>query len=156
MHIVWNDNPARPYKPDTIAGDFGNVLLIIQPLTHLNLYSVHIRTDDGSPSATTTTTSTTRRPFGPLLRDCVVPRATLGELVRWTAVHAHRAVTAGELQHHPYGYRAQDVRMMTQRHRSEQSYAEVVEQVLDVRVSSTTTVASAVASAVAVPSPSAV
>ncbi|CAI2173211.1 18255_t:CDS:10, partial [Funneliformis geosporum] len=84
VHIIWNEH-YRDYRNSTIGGDFGNVQIIISPLStntenqSTNLYGVDIYRDNKIP------------PFGPLLNGMVVSKNMLGPLVRMTAIHAFRS-----------------------------------------------------------------
>ncbi|EPZ35432.1 Rap GTPase activating proteins domain-containing protein [Rozella allomycis CSF55] len=43
IHIVWNEN-NKPYKPNTISGDFGNVVIVINPLKS-GLFAIDVYRD---------------------------------------------------------------------------------------------------------------
>eukprot|EP00158_Paraphelidium_tribonemae_P009443 Partr_v1_DN28867_c1_g1_i2_m32898 putative GTPase activating protein len=110
VHIIWNDH-HRAYKPSTIAGDFGNVQLIITPMPNSNHYSLEIR--KGSEMT-----------FGPLVSGMVVSRFVLGRLVRLTAIHAYRAslllesngVSSAGGYRRPFHHRLNDIKLITARH----------------------------------------
>lgn len=42
LHIVWNEN-KRKYGQNTIISQFNNVLIIINHVENLNLYSIRIK-----------------------------------------------------------------------------------------------------------------
>ncbi|KAF9110043.1 Ral GTPase-activating protein subunit alpha-2 [Mortierella sp. AM989] len=110
VHIVWSEH-SRAYDRTTIGGDFGNVIIVLTPVSELqieqdgqltvrhnhqqnqqhsrsakgkgfNLVSVEVIRDMNLPV------------FGPLVDGMVVPMSQLGRLVRQTAIHAARLATA--------------------------------------------------------------
>ena len=111
VHIVWNDN-HRQYKANTIAGDFGNVQIIITPLSENEssrrndpMYLIEIR-KGGSEF------------FGPLVSSMVVSKYLLGRMVRMTAIHAYRASLneTNDGYKRPFHHRLSDIRMISSRH----------------------------------------
>ncbi|CAO3694673.1 unnamed protein product [Rhizopus microsporus] len=119
VHIVWNEHD-RDYKINTIGGDFGNAQIIIKPLPN-NLYLIKVYRDSKVPY------------FGPLFDKMIVSEASLGPLIRSTAIDAFRATVHTNLYSFyksVYAQRANDVRMITQRHKlSAWSYEHFMEKV---------------------------
>ncbi|GBB96125.1 hypothetical protein RclHR1_02690010 [Rhizophagus clarus] len=109
VHIIWNEH-HREYRKYTIGGDFGNVQIIISPLStnasgqSTDLYNVDIYRDNKIP------------PFGPLLNGMVVTKNLLGPLVRMTAIHAFRA-SINTIYQHPYLQRSSDINMIMSKHK---------------------------------------
>lgn len=109
MHIIWNEH-YREYRKSTIGGDFGNVQIIISPLStntgsqNIELYNVEVYRDNKIP------------PFGPLLNGMVVTKNLLGPLVRMTAINAFRASINTTYQH-PYLQRSSDINMIMSKYK---------------------------------------
>ncbi|CAB4411161.1 unnamed protein product [Rhizophagus irregularis] len=109
VHIIWNEH-YREYRKSTIGGDFGNVQIIISPLStntgsqNIELYNVEVYRDNKIP------------PFGPLLNGMVVTKNLLGPLVRMTAIHAFRASINTTYQH-PYLQRSSDINMIMSKYK---------------------------------------
>ncbi|KAG1463089.1 hypothetical protein G6F46_002102 [Rhizopus delemar] len=119
VHIVWNEH-ARDYRIDTIGGDFGNAQIIVKPLPD-NLYYIQIYRDSKVPY------------FGPLYDRMIVSQASLGPLVRSTAIDAFRATVHTNLYSFyksVYAQRASDIRTINQRHKlATWSYQHFMEKV---------------------------
>jgi hypothetical protein len=109
VHIIWNEH-HREYRKTTIGGDFGNVQIIISPLStntssqDTDLYNVDVYRDNKVP------------PFGPLLNGMVVTKNLLGPLVRMTAIHAFRA-SINTIYQHPYLQRSSDINIIMCKHK---------------------------------------
>ncbi len=106
VHIIWNEH-YRDYRPTTMRGDYGNAQIVISPLPSSHLYRISIHRDAALP------------PFGPLYDGALVPRASLGVLVRATAINAHRCVLAHlamSLPRHPMALRVRDISQVVTRH----------------------------------------
>ncbi|KAI3638788.1 hypothetical protein MIR68_003286 [Amoeboaphelidium protococcarum] len=82
VHIVWDEH-SKLYRNDTIAGDYGNVVIIIRPPSpdqkEQDYFTIRIYKDSKLPM------------FGPLLDGSIVHSQSLASLVRSTAVNAYRA-----------------------------------------------------------------
>ncbi|KAG0169558.1 Ral GTPase-activating protein subunit alpha-2 [Apophysomyces sp. BC1015] len=107
VHIVWNEHD-RDYRIGTIGGDFGNAQVVVTPLAN-DLYAVQVHRDSKIPY------------FGPLFNRMIVSRATLGPLVRATAIGAFRASVHTNLYSFykcVYAQRANDVRTIANRHKA--------------------------------------
>ncbi|CAO3589975.1 unnamed protein product [Absidia cylindrospora] len=119
VHIVWNEHD-RDYRVGTIGGDFGNVQIVVTPLPD-GLYSIQLYRDSKLPY------------FGPLFDEMMVSRATLGPLVRATAIGAFRAcvhTTVSSFHRCVFTQRAKDVKTITQRHKiSNWSYEKFMERI---------------------------
>ncbi|KAG1471230.1 hypothetical protein G6F56_002246 [Rhizopus delemar] len=119
VHIVWNEH-ERDYRTDTIGGDFGNAQIIVKPLPN-SLYFVQIHRDSKVPY------------FGPLYDRMIVSQASLGPLVRSTAIDAFRATVHTNFYSFykcVYAQRASDIRTITQRHKfATWSYEQFMEKV---------------------------
>ncbi|CAO3638558.1 unnamed protein product [Cunninghamella blakesleeana] len=118
VHIVWNEH-ARDYRIGTIGGDFGNAQIVITPLPD-GLFSVRVYRDTKIPY------------FGPLFNEMVVSKATLGSLVRATAIGAFRAcvhTTMSSFHSSVFTHRSRDIKTITNRHKvSNWSYEKFMEQ----------------------------
>ncbi|KAI9252129.1 hypothetical protein BY458DRAFT_359294 [Sporodiniella umbellata] len=119
VHIVWNEH-EREYRTDTIGGDFGNAQIIVKPLPN-NLYFIQIHRDSKVPY------------FGPLYDKMIVSHASLGPLVRSTAIDAFRATVHTNFYSFykcVYAQRANDIRTITQRHKfATWSYEQFMERI---------------------------
>ncbi|KAI8367588.1 uncharacterized protein BYT42DRAFT_586812 [Radiomyces spectabilis] len=119
VHIVWNEH-VRDYRVGTIGGDFGNAQIIVTPLPN-KLFSVQVYRDPKIPN------------FGPLMNHTIVSQATLGPLVRATAINAFRASVHTNLYSFyksVFAHRANDVRTITQRHKvSSWNYDQFMEKI---------------------------
>ncbi|KAI8332922.1 hypothetical protein BC941DRAFT_435785 [Chlamydoabsidia padenii] len=119
VHIVWNEHD-RDYRAGTIGGDFGNVQIVVTPLPD-GLYSIQLYRDSKLPY------------FGPLFDEMMVSRATLGPLVRATAIGAFRAcvhTSVSSFHRCVFAQRAKDVKTITQRHKiSNWSYEKFMEKI---------------------------
>ncbi|ORZ14187.1 hypothetical protein BCR42DRAFT_393825 [Absidia repens] len=119
VHIVWNEH-NRDYRVGTIGGDFGNVQIVVTPLPD-GLYSIQLYRDSKLPY------------FGPLFDEMMVSRATLGPLVRATAIGAFRTcvhTTVSSFHRCVFTQRAKDVKTITQRHKiSNWSYEKFMERI---------------------------
>lgn len=108
VHIIWNEH-YRDFKKNTIGGDFGNALIVVTPLVN-NLYAIDVIKDAKV------------LPFGPLQHRMVVSKASLGPLVRATALNAYRsALHSGHLNAtplHPFSQRLTDIRTIISRHKN--------------------------------------
>ncbi|KAI3654114.1 hypothetical protein MP228_000833 [Amoeboaphelidium protococcarum] len=82
VHIVWDEH-SKLYRNGTIAGDYGNVVIIIRPPSadqkEQDYFTIRIYKDSKLPM------------FGPLLDGSIVHAQSLASLVRSTAVNAYRA-----------------------------------------------------------------
>ncbi|KAI8093558.1 uncharacterized protein BX664DRAFT_295379 [Halteromyces radiatus] len=119
VHIVWNEH-SRDYRVGTIGGDFGNAQIVVTPLSD-GLYSIQVYRDPKLPY------------FGPLFDEMVVSRATLGPLVRATAISAFRAcvhTSISSFHRCVFSQRARDVKTITQRHKiANWSYEKFMERI---------------------------
>ncbi|CAG8562842.1 11696_t:CDS:10 [Ambispora gerdemannii] len=115
VHIVWNEH-YRDYRHNTIGGDFGNVQIVITPLSN-GMFAVNLSRDQKIPL------------FGPLLNGMVISRNVLGSLVRMTAVQAfrnclhHINAPSNTMFQHPYMERLVDITKITGRHKNNKSNA---------------------------------
>ncbi|CAO3607595.1 unnamed protein product [Cunninghamella echinulata] len=118
VHIVWNEHD-RDYRSGTIGGDFGNAQIVVTPLSD-GLYSIQIYRDSKIPY------------FGPLFNEMVVSKATLGSLVRATAIGAFRScvhTNTSSFHRSVFTHRARDIKTITHRHKvSTWSYEKFMEQ----------------------------
>ncbi|ORX55802.1 hypothetical protein DM01DRAFT_1335187 [Hesseltinella vesiculosa] len=115
VHIVWNEH-NRDYHVGTIGGDFGNAQIVVTPLPD-GLYSIHLHRDPKIPM------------FGPLFNQMTVSHATLGPMVRATAIAACRACVHTNTPS-IISQRARDVKTITQRHKvATWSYEQFVERI---------------------------
>eukprot|EP00058_Branchiostoma_floridae_P024682 XP_002610172.1 hypothetical protein BRAFLDRAFT_121545 [Branchiostoma floridae] len=80
VHIVWSEH-TRDYRHGIIATEFGDVLIVIYPLSN-HLYRIQIRRKPQVPF------------FGPLFDGAIVDYKVLPDLVRATAINASRAKRA--------------------------------------------------------------
>ncbi|KAJ8308029.1 hypothetical protein KUTeg_012903 [Tegillarca granosa] len=76
VHIVWSEH-TREYRRDIIPTEFGDVLIIIYPLSN-GLYRIQIQRKPEVPY------------FGPLFDGAILDRKVLPGLVRATAINASR------------------------------------------------------------------
>ncbi|KAJ1930701.1 hypothetical protein IWQ60_000099 [Tieghemiomyces parasiticus] len=104
VHIVWNEN-NMDFIPGTISGDFGNVQIIINPLSE---ELCGIRTFHDRKVST----------YGPLMDGTVVKYESLGPLVRATAIHAQREIFRNRMPHAlpPYVVRHREIAKLTEKH----------------------------------------
>ncbi|KAI8073208.1 hypothetical protein BC940DRAFT_343891 [Gongronella butleri] len=115
VHVVWNEH-KRDYRVGTIGGDFGNAQIVVTPLSN-GLYAVQLHRDAKLPY------------FGPLFNQMTVSHATLGPLVRATAIGACRACVHTNTPS-IFSQRAKDVKTITQRHKvANWSYEQFIERV---------------------------
>jgi hypothetical protein len=72
--------------------------------------------------------------FGPLQHRMVISKATLGPLVRWTAINAYRATLSGAgkgTSQHSFSQRGNDISMVISRHKSVKwTFEKFLEQIL--------------------------
>ncbi|RWS27967.1 ral GTPase-activating protein subunit alpha-1-like protein, partial [Leptotrombidium deliense] len=79
VHIVWSEH-TRDYRRNIIATEFGDVLIVIYPLSAFpGYYRIHVSRKPEVPC------------FGPLFSGAVVSHSALPGLVRATAINASRA-----------------------------------------------------------------
>ncbi|KAI9315822.1 hypothetical protein BX666DRAFT_1859621 [Dichotomocladium elegans] len=106
VHIVWNEH-ERDYRIGTIGGDFGNAQIVVNPLSN-GLFAIRVYRDEKIPH------------FGPLFDRMVVSQATLGPLVRATAINAFRAsvhTSYYSFYKTVFAQRANDVKTIAHRHK---------------------------------------
>jgi hypothetical protein len=106
VHVIWNEH-YREYRPSTISGDFGNVIIVITPLSECHLYRVNLYRDSDVPLV------------GPLYDGALIPRSLLAPLVRTTCINATRTISAKHhrsLYRHPYSGRASEISSTIRRH----------------------------------------
>lgn len=82
VHIVWSEH-FRDYKRDFIRGDFGNVAIVVHPLSD-GRFSLKIWTSN----------HVVPFPIGPCVHQMIVPATFLGHLVRSSVIHAYRTCLA--------------------------------------------------------------
>ncbi|CAG8556335.1 13744_t:CDS:10, partial [Ambispora leptoticha] len=115
VHIVWNEH-YRDYRRNTIGGDFGNVQIVITPLSN-GMFAINLSRDQKIPL------------FGPLLNGMIISRNVLGSLVRMTAVQAfrnclhHINAPSNTMFQHPYIERLVDITKITGRHKNNKGNA---------------------------------
>ncbi|CAG8473524.1 8582_t:CDS:10 [Paraglomus occultum] len=123
VHIVWNEH-WRDYKKNTIKGDFGNAVIVVNPLPN-GLFSVDVHRDSKVTM------------FGPISQGMVVSKTLLGPLIRATAVQAFRNClhsifnTPASMYRHSYIERRDDLSKLVGKHRAKcVSYAEFMSKIL--------------------------
>ncbi|XP_033736327.1 ral GTPase-activating protein subunit alpha-1-like isoform X2 [Pecten maximus] len=103
VHIVWSEH-SRDYRRGIIPTEFGDVLIIIYPLTN-GLYRVQINKKPEIPY------------FGPVFDGAILDRKVLPGLVRATAINASRVKRSLiPFYHSFYEERAKSFNMVIQHH----------------------------------------
>ncbi|XP_066281374.1 ral GTPase-activating protein subunit alpha-1-like isoform X1 [Branchiostoma lanceolatum] len=111
VHIVWSEH-TRDYRHGIIATEFGDVLIVIYPLSN-HLYRIQIRRKPQVPF------------FGPLFDGAIVDYKVLPDLVRATAINASRAKRANiPLYQRFYEERAKYVETIVQQHKDLTTFEE--------------------------------
>ncbi|XP_078589671.1 ral GTPase-activating protein subunit alpha-1-like isoform X4 [Branchiostoma floridae x Branchiostoma japonicum] len=111
VHIVWSEH-TRDYRHGIIATEFGDVLIVIYPLSN-HLYRIQIRRKPQVPF------------FGPLFDGAIVDYKLLPDLVRATAINASRAKRANiPLYQRFYEERAKYVETIVQQHKDLTTFEE--------------------------------
>lgn len=116
VHIVWSEH-TRDYRRGIIPTDFGDVLIIINPMKN-HLYFIQIIKKPQVPF------------FGPLINGAIVTGRLLPSLVRATCINASRAVKSRlTLYQSFYEERALYLEAIVQNHREVMTFEDFASQV---------------------------